>query len=380
MDLNKHIAELLYKHECVIIPGFGGFILHPTPSYRNHLNHQFHAPSKMVAFNQQLVHNDGLLINSLMMKLNLTYAHAQQMVEKYVKSIKESLRVNEVYDLEQVGKFYYQQNGTLQFKPDSSMNFNRDSFGLTPVHAAPIIRFEQKDVEVLKSIKVKEKKEEKNKVIALNAKVIGQVAAAVLLLFGMFWQFQTYNMSVNDISMENIQQIQVSSIIENLLHDDLEINKDALKKIQHHSNKTEDGDPIEIPQDEADKIEAVEQEFKNLEEEYNKINKEIAEVKKVYHKEVKPVAKNAPPTEITAENFGAIYIIVGSFKNIDNANKMAIKLKKKGYNITTLEASNGFIRVGIYDFYSQEEAESTLKTVKVDVNKSAWIAEAEELM
>lgn len=372
MNLEKYICELLYKNDCVIIPNFGGFLLHPTPSFRSKQNQAFNPPSKLLAFNEQLNQNDGVLVNHLMAALSINYETALHHIDSYEKSIKEELRKKEVYDFETIGKFYYSQKGLLQFTPNSSNNYHRDSFGLFPIHATPIIRFDEKEIEIYKNIEVKKLKKETVKEKSLNLKLITQVAAAIILLLTMTWQFKTYNLSYKDLSMENIENIQVSNVIENLLQNDLHINEEKLLKF---SSK----DREETANSDDELLALKKKELANLEKEYKEINKKIKEVKTEFNKEINPKLKNKVPVEITKNNFGAIYIIVGSFKDISNANKLAVKLKKKGYSITTLEAENGYIRVGIYDFYSVEEAKLTLNKIKENVTSSAWIAEAESM-
>lgn len=64
INLIESVSELLYKHNCVIIPGFGGFITNYKPSGFEESRNLISPSSKKVAFNQLLIENDGLLINS----------------------------------------------------------------------------------------------------------------------------------------------------------------------------------------------------------------------------------------------------------------------------------------------------------------------------
>lgn len=378
MEIGKYISELLFKNNCVVIPEFGGFIMHPTPSFQSLENQTFNPPSKLLAFNQKLQQNDGILVNYIMQQQGLKYEQALHQIKLYVARIKEELRNNEVFELAEVGKFYHSLDGALQFKPTSSINFDRDSFGLVPIHASPIIRFDMKVVEEIKKTETTKVRSESPKTRSINTKLVIQVAAAIALMIGMAWQFNSYNLSYSDLTLKNIENIQVSNVIENLLHNDLNINKDKIEQLRSKNNKEDVA--VENVTSDDEHLEALKEDYSRLEAEYDNLNEKIKEVNKVFTHKVKPVLKNAPPIEINKENYGAIYIIVGSFKDIENANKLAIQLKRKGYSITTLEAENGYIRVGIYDFYSVEEAKGTLEDVKESVTKYAWIAEASEMM
>ena len=45
-NISKHIFELLYEHDCVIIPNFGGFVANYFPARLDELNNRVFPPSK----------------------------------------------------------------------------------------------------------------------------------------------------------------------------------------------------------------------------------------------------------------------------------------------------------------------------------------------
>ena len=59
--IDNYICELLYDHDCVIIPGLGGFIANFEPARIIRKQHTIMPPSKKIAFNGKLKNNDGLL-------------------------------------------------------------------------------------------------------------------------------------------------------------------------------------------------------------------------------------------------------------------------------------------------------------------------------
>ena len=61
MDITAFIRELLFGHDCVIVPGFGGFIGNYTPASIDKSSGTFYPPVKQISFNRNLNHNDGLL-------------------------------------------------------------------------------------------------------------------------------------------------------------------------------------------------------------------------------------------------------------------------------------------------------------------------------
>ena len=61
ISLARHIELLLLEHDCVIVPGLGGFIANHTEArYTGDEEHLFLPPYRTIGFNQQLQVNDGL--------------------------------------------------------------------------------------------------------------------------------------------------------------------------------------------------------------------------------------------------------------------------------------------------------------------------------
>ncbi len=65
MDITAFIRELLFGHDCVIVPGFGGFIGNYTPARIDKSTSTFYPPVKQISFNRNLNHNDGLLVGRI---------------------------------------------------------------------------------------------------------------------------------------------------------------------------------------------------------------------------------------------------------------------------------------------------------------------------
>ena len=60
-----YISELLYYHDCVVIPEFGGFITTHKSSILDSNALKIYPPSKQISFNKKLQSNDGLLIQKI---------------------------------------------------------------------------------------------------------------------------------------------------------------------------------------------------------------------------------------------------------------------------------------------------------------------------
>jgi nucleoid DNA-binding protein len=63
MTIFKDIVDLLHNNDCVILPGFGAFVLKKKSA--TVVGNEFIPPSKKVSFNSMLKENDGLLVKQI---------------------------------------------------------------------------------------------------------------------------------------------------------------------------------------------------------------------------------------------------------------------------------------------------------------------------
>ena len=76
----EYISDLLFLHDCVIIPDFGGFICNYKSAYIDDESGLICPPSKDILFNRNLTHNDGLLVSWIAGKENISYEKATSSV------------------------------------------------------------------------------------------------------------------------------------------------------------------------------------------------------------------------------------------------------------------------------------------------------------
>ncbi len=133
MDVANHIKDLLYHHDCIIVPGFGGFFTSELPARIDRASGSFYPPSREVGFDARLDHNDGLLISYLSSRLSLNYVDTRNLVESFAEKVKGKLLSGRTVYFEGVGRFLADRNHNLQFDPDPSANFMTHSYGLSHV-------------------------------------------------------------------------------------------------------------------------------------------------------------------------------------------------------------------------------------------------------
>ena len=138
MDITVIIRELLFGHDCVIVPGFGGFIGNYTPARIEKNSGTFYPPVKQISFNRNLNHNDGLLVGKISGSSEINYGDARDLVEAFAGDIRRKLEKGEKVIFDEIGSFVNNQEGNVQFEPDSNANYHLDSYGLESFQCLPL--------------------------------------------------------------------------------------------------------------------------------------------------------------------------------------------------------------------------------------------------
>ncbi len=128
--ITRHIADLLFDHECVIVPGLGGFLKAYSPARIHHLTHEFHPPSGHVAFNAGLSGNDGQLANHIASVQKTNYHDALYEIKLWVDECYKSLKKGDNVVIEGIGDLFMNSSRKIEFIPSAEVNFNADSYGL----------------------------------------------------------------------------------------------------------------------------------------------------------------------------------------------------------------------------------------------------------
>lgn len=140
MQLTTYITDLLYRYECVIIPGFGAFLTRYKSAFIEAETDTFHPPSKVISFNRQLQTNDGLLANYIASVDKCSYEIALSKIRKYTARFASDLSKGETVSFENIGQFFLNEEKSLQFEPVYKHNFNTSAFGLSSFVAPKLIR------------------------------------------------------------------------------------------------------------------------------------------------------------------------------------------------------------------------------------------------
>lgn len=142
MTVANYIHDLLFRHDCVIVPNFGGFVTNRIGAQIEEVTHTFYPPTKQISFNAHLKHNDGLLINYIAKAEDISFDKATNKVTSAVISWKKDAQSNG-FVLDKVGHFSYTENDQLVFKPLKDVNYLSSAFGLASFHSEPVKRVEK---------------------------------------------------------------------------------------------------------------------------------------------------------------------------------------------------------------------------------------------
>lgn len=134
-NLARHIELLLRDNDCVILPGFGGFIAHDVPAYYVSDEGLYYPPSRSISFNASITMNDGLLAQSYMKSYQVDYARANYMIDVAVEQLIDQLDEEGTAVLPRIGVLTQDINQSLQFTPDaagiaSPLHFGLGSFSM----------------------------------------------------------------------------------------------------------------------------------------------------------------------------------------------------------------------------------------------------------
>ena len=150
MKIELYIAQLLYRYQCVTIPGFGAFLTEIQSAQLNESSNSFSPPRKRIVFNTNLKNNDGLLANHIALAEKTSYDYVLSAIQHEVFNWKKALENNEVLTLKNIGVLRLNTDKNMIFTPYDQTNYLTSSFGLAPF-VSPLVKREifKKELETI---------------------------------------------------------------------------------------------------------------------------------------------------------------------------------------------------------------------------------------
>ena len=130
-----HIEYLSYKHDCVIVPGFGAFISQYSSTNEKGI---ISSLNRNITFNASIDYNDGLLINSLMRRERISSEFAKNLIAEYVCCIRTQLKHEGEIPLGRLGYFKYINDNAIEFNPFITKKSNSEYYGLSRITLKPL--------------------------------------------------------------------------------------------------------------------------------------------------------------------------------------------------------------------------------------------------
>ena len=220
MNLDLYIAELLYRHQCVIVPNFGAFLTEITSAVVDQSNHSFYPPRKVISFNSHLKNNDGLLANHIALTEKTSYDTTVLAIEKAVASWKIALENNSKIILKNIGDISLNSDKNSVFMPFENTNFLTSSFGLSS-YVSPVVKrevlqhLEENNIEIpteLETDVITLQPEKRNRFGYLKYAAVFLVGLAGAGVLGYNWNEN--RIATQTVLVENAVQKQVQSKIQ----------------------------------------------------------------------------------------------------------------------------------------------------------------------
>jgi len=135
-QISHTVEELLLQHECVIVPGLGGFLMRSFQASANPFSKELRPSGQSVFFNAALTQDDGLVAKHWAEQKGLSYAAAATELKSIGSEILEQAKDKKPVPFGRMGQFFLNPQGQLFFIPAQSLNLSLEHFGL------PVLRWQ----------------------------------------------------------------------------------------------------------------------------------------------------------------------------------------------------------------------------------------------
>ena len=325
IELAYHIDRLLATHDCVIIPGFGGFIANYLPARIVRGGRTFLPPGRTIGFNPELTVNDGILIQSYMMRYGISYPLAEKKVDIAVVKMKRELELSGSVTLEGIGCLQKNISGEINFTASKEAWPSVDMCGLSRFEIDKAAEIETKSLSVADA-------EESRPIIAAKRNIwrlAGSYAAAAVVAVAVYFMA---SLPVNDFSEERFDDYAaiMPKVVLNTLSADVASDIDVLPG--------------------------------------NDICNAPAE------KTVAETVPEAAPEASMEQPVAGYHIVVASVVKEEDARRAAEMLRAQGFGSASYKKSKTNSRIIIASYSSYEEALVELRKVRtMEQFGDAWL-------
>jgi hypothetical protein len=314
MKIEHYISQLLYRYQCVTVPGFGAFLTEIQSAKLDESTNSFFPPKKLVSFNPYIKNNNKLLANHLAKEEKINYEVAVTIIQTEVENWRKSIHEMGQLTFKNIGGFSLNSENNIVFVPSEQINYLKESFGLS-AFVSPTIKREVSKREEYKEIV--EQLEEKAPIVFTPEKRKNysylKYAAVFVIALGItvFASFQAYKSYENQIAQQTLMVEQ---------------------KVQ------------------------------------KKINQRIQEATFFIENPLPSVTLSIPSSKMP------YHVVAGAFSIERNADKLLERLTKLGFQAKKIAVNKYGLHPVLYGSYSSyTEAYKAMKEIQKSDNPNAWL-------
>ncbi len=357
--IQRHIADLLMEHDCVVIPDFGGFVAKKRAARLDEQRHRIDPPAKEVGFNARLFHNDGLLAQDMRLREGISYIEAMQRIGSEVAWIERQLDAGRQVAFDGIGTLYRNSDKQVAFLPSGERNLLKASYGYTAVMLTPVEEGSPSDEKAAAVIAPVHEESEKNG--AKRALRNLAAAAAVPFLIAAAWLVQDMNDGDQQLSLLPAAMISTPVAADyqpRIPEEDISFEKPSLTPVMSELRQT-------YPD-----LESVRYSF---EEDQVSEDGVTLTLRSFAAKAADATVGDDASVSAPKGSMNLYFIVGGAFREKANAENYVNELKKQGYDASIFGRKGELHMVSVSSFASRASARKALKEIRENVQPKAWL-------
>ena len=343
LTIAESISDLLFQNDFVIVPGLGAFVREMGSANVNVITHQFNQPSANIAFDANRREDNDLLATYLSLINNVPIEEARKLVLIFVNDCFSNLKTGKAVDLPGLGTLSFNAMQEIDFEQDKSVNRNPDAFGLCDFTAVPV--FQPKTREEIKT-EIEQQQKDKNTPMTVDRKEVHKDDEKPKRHLGWLWILLAIMVLAAALFLLNhfrIIKIDFDKWFDN--KEPIMVVVDTTKPIEK---------PAVLDTVVADTLSVTDSIVNDT---VGVLPDTLIDVPQELLVEQEPVAE-------TPVEKAKIFIVGGCFSSEENANKLVISLKDRGYESAFVKQRGKLWDVYYGKYQNMEEAKSALKEIK----------------
>mgnify|MGYP005837019841 FL=1 len=323
MEFTDHLIVLFYRHDCIIIPGLGGFKAKYLPAGVDKKQGIVKPPVKSFDFDDRMVKDNGLMAGFIASSWNIPDDEAHAMLVKFAEETRKIVLGGNQAEVPGLGYFYLTVDERIDFHFTIENNFNPETVG-------------EKDARLPK-IPVKETA--KNETMKEEPHPINRKKSPARYFVPLFALLALIVVVIVYIPTVSNRPL-IGNVIKKL-------------RISQRSTPADIRPPVVIGP--GEKAEEGKPDTVSPVRETTEFKRSLSEGSK----------------ESSAARY---YLIAGSFKDIRNAEQLSSKLTLEGYKTEILSTNDGWHRVSVMWFINRDQALKALNEIKSSGRlSSVWL-------